>query len=70
MKFLSNQVYDEKREKVIIRTREAQKAAKNSIFAVHRGDINKAHSLIETAEKVVIYIQISPSYSYSFYYFT
>lgn len=37
---------------VIKRSREVQKAAKNSIFATHRGDLEKASELIATCEKV------------------
>ena len=34
--------YDATRELVIKKCREIQKAAKNSIFAMHRGDLKKA----------------------------
>ncbi|GMH95191.1 hypothetical protein TrVE_jg12933 [Triparma verrucosa] len=44
--------YDATRELVIKKCREIQKAAKNSIFAMHRGDLKKAKSLIETCETV------------------
>jgi len=44
--------YDESREKVIKRSREIQKAAKQAIFALHRDDHKKADKLMGECEKV------------------
>jgi len=44
--------YDEKRENVIKKSRDIQKAAKQAIFSLHRGDNSKADKLMETCEKV------------------
>jgi hypothetical protein len=46
------EAYDQKREDVIKRSREVQKAAKNSIFAMHRGNMKQAKELLDTCVKV------------------
>jgi len=49
--------HNETREAVIKRTRDVQKLAKQSIFALHRGDFSKARSQIEEATKIAQEIQ-------------
>ena len=44
---------DELREKVIKRSRDAQKAAKQAIFAIHRNDEKRAVQLITECENIV-----------------
>ncbi|GMH52814.1 hypothetical protein TrRE_jg8380, partial [Triparma retinervis] len=46
------EAYDLTREDVIKRSREVQKAAKNSIFAMHRGNMKQADDLLETCVRV------------------
>eukprot|EP00775_Hariotina_reticulata_P010398 gene10398-10556_t len=46
------QTYDEQRETVIKRTRDAQKAAKQAIYSLHRGEFQKAEQQIASVEKV------------------
>jgi len=45
---------DELRETLIKKCRDAQKAAKNAIYSLHRDDVSKAHELISTCEKIVL----------------
>lgn len=45
---------DELRETLIKKCRDAQKAAKNAIYCLHREDITKAKSLIESCENIVL----------------
>ncbi|KAL7581017.1 hypothetical protein ACA910_005826 [Epithemia clementina (nom. ined.)] len=45
---------DNLRENLIKLCRDAQKAAKQSIFALHRGDLNKAAKLIATCEACIV----------------
>jgi predicted translin family RNA/ssDNA-binding protein len=42
--------FDEKRETVIKRSRDIQKAAKQAIYALQRGDISKANELLKVCE--------------------
>jgi len=44
--------FDEKRETVIKISRDIQKASKNSIFAVHRGDLDRGRNLLRDAENI------------------
>ena len=44
---------DNLRERLIKLCRDAQKAAKQSIFALHRGDLSRAATLIETCETCI-----------------
>lgn len=44
---------DELREKLIKRCRDGQKAAKQAIFALHRGDYKRSQSLISDCEKCI-----------------
>lgn len=44
---------DEQRETLIKKSRDGQKAAKQSIYALHRGDKEKAKQLIEQCEKCI-----------------
>lgn len=45
--------YDKKREDVIKRSRDIQKMSKNSIFSLHRGDIERGSQQIVDALKIV-----------------
>jgi len=45
---------DELREKLIKRCRDGQKAAKQSIFALHRGDKKKSEELIQECESCIL----------------
>jgi predicted translin family RNA/ssDNA-binding protein len=45
---------DELRESLIKKCRDAQKAAKNAIYSLHREDVMKACELISTCEKIVL----------------
>eukprot|EP01126_Amoeba_proteus_P051092 TRINITY_DN6085_c0_g1_i5.p1 TRINITY_DN6085_c0_g1~~TRINITY_DN6085_c0_g1_i5.p1 ORF type:complete len:236 (+),score=66.62 TRINITY_DN6085_c0_g1_i5:497-1204(+) len=45
--------YDEKREYIIKQSRDAQKASKQAIFSVHRGQLKPAESQLEIARKVL-----------------
>lgn len=43
------QSYEEKREAIVVRTREILKSSKNAIFALHRGDMDRAVLLLDKA---------------------
>ncbi len=63
---------DNLREKLIKRCRDAQKAAKQSIFALHRPDFKRAGRLIDDCEKIVKndllpIVQEDPSLHYGSY---
>ena len=45
---------DQLRETLIKRCRDAQKAAKQAIYALHRGDAKKSHDLIKDCEKCIV----------------
>ena len=45
---------DELREAIIKKSRDGQKAAKQSIFALHRGDKNKAFALLQECEACIV----------------
>jgi len=42
--------YDEKREVVIKTSRDVQKASKNAIYSIHRGDLSRADELMKEAK--------------------
>ena len=54
--------FDDEREGVIKKCRDVQKAAKQAIFAAHRGDLQKSKNLMETASKTAAAIikDVSP----------
>lgn len=46
--------YDEQRESIIKGSRDVQKAAKQAVFALHRGDKTRASTLLQEAGMATI----------------